>query len=260
MFNNISPQAMKPLSIIFSFSILLLLFLVLSFSKERKPETSSESTEDTTEYINGTYDGLSQAYYTNEQFWGRTRITINNNIFTGINFTIRDTNSHEVVDSMYGVHHYSAQPTYMQQCVNEDHAIKIYPQQFLETQDISEVDCISGATWSYNIFIASAKDALKKAIPSGINDKVRENDDVVIHCKPNPFSNRVTMEYNLPGRSYINLSIYDDLGRLTKQLVDEPQTPGNHIVEWNDCPSGGIYYCRMQIDDKMICNKIIKVQ
>ena len=251
---------MKPLSMIFSLSILLLLFLELSFSKERKPEFSGESPEDTIDYYDGTYDGISQAQYTYEQFWGHTRITINNNIFTGINFTIRDTNSHEVVDSMYGVNHYSAQPTYMQQCVNEDHAIKIYPQQFLETQDIGEVDCISGATWSYNIFIASAKDALRKAVPSGIDETLTEKDDGIINFRPNPFNSRVTMEYNLPGWSHINLSVYDNQGRLTKQLVDEPQPAGNHVVEWNDCPSEGIYYCRMQIDDKMICHKIIKVQ
>jgi major membrane immunogen (membrane-anchored lipoprotein) len=251
---------MKNLSVIASLGILLILFFVFSFSKESTPELSSESSGDTLDYIDGIYEGESQAQYTSEQFWGHTRITINNNMFTGVYFTIRDTNLHEVVDSMYGVHHYSSSPDYMQQCVNEDHAIKIYPQQLLQTQDIGEVDAISGATWSYNIFIASTSNAVKNAVPTGTDESVIEKNDVCINFKPNPFHSRVTMEYNLISPSYISLGIYDNLGRLTKQLVDEAQPAGNHVVEWDDCPSEGTYYCRMQVDDKMICNKIIMVE
>lgn len=251
---------MKPLSKITHIGILLILIIIVSFSKEQRPEVSGASPEITVDYTDGIYDGESQANYTQEHFWGHVSITIENNLFTAIDFSIRDSVNHEIVDSMYGVIHYSSIPAYMQQCVNEDHAIKIYPQQLLQKQDIKEVDCISGATWSYNIFVASTMQAVYKAIPSGIDEKVIEKNEVVINFSPNPFNSRVTMEYNLIRRSYINVSIYDNLGRLTKQLVDEPQLAGKHVVEWNDCPSEGIYYCRMQLDDKMVCNKIVKAE
>jgi uncharacterized protein with FMN-binding domain len=251
---------MKTLSIIAGVAALLILPFGFSFNKENTCRTYSGSPRDTLVFDDGTYDGESQAQYTYEQFWGHTRITINNNRFTDIYFSIRDTNLHEVVDSLYGVNHYSSIPAYMQQCVNEDHAIKIYPMQLMQTQRLQGIDCITGATWSYNIFIASTNEALKKAIPTSVNDAVSERKDASVTLKPNPFQTAITMEYVLTGPSHVMVGIYDNQGRLTRQLVDEYQKPGNHIIEWDDCPSAGIYYCQIEVDGKAMCNKIIHIK
>ncbi len=251
---------MKTISLLFGIFILAMLFLGFSFSKENTVIKSAEPPDDTLVFTDGTYDGESQAQYTSEQFWGHTRITINNNVFTGIYFTIRDSNLHEVVDSIYGVHHYSSIPAYMQQCVNEDHAIKIYPRQLLKSQRLQEVDCITGATWSYNIFIASTNEALKKALPALFNESALEKSDITLTLWPNPFRTGINMEYNLSGLSHVMLDIYDNRGRLTRQLVDEHQKAGNHRIEWDDFPSAGIYYCRIKVDGKAFCNKIIHIK
>ena len=42
-------------------------------------------------------------------------------------------------------------------------AIKIYPAQLAETQDLSKVDTIAGATISYNQFVETVKRAVKEA-------------------------------------------------------------------------------------------------
>ena len=42
-------------------------------------------------------------------------------------------------------------------------AIKTYPQQLLETQDLSKVDAISGATISYGQFVETTKRAVEEA-------------------------------------------------------------------------------------------------
>lgn len=42
-------------------------------------------------------------------------------------------------------------------------AIKIYPAQLVETQDLSKVDAISGATISYNQFVETVKRAVAEA-------------------------------------------------------------------------------------------------
>ena len=42
-------------------------------------------------------------------------------------------------------------------------AIKIYPQQLLETQDLSKVDAISGASISYGQFVETTKRAVEEA-------------------------------------------------------------------------------------------------
>ena len=42
-------------------------------------------------------------------------------------------------------------------------AIKIYPQQLVETQDLSKVDAISGATISYGQFVETTRRAVEEA-------------------------------------------------------------------------------------------------
>ena len=114
-------------------------------------------------YYDGTYQGRTQASYSSEPFWGNIQISVVNGLFTDIRFSIRDSSTHEYVDSMYGVIHYSGNQEYMKQCVNEEHGIASYPKKLLKSQNLDNIDGISGATWSYNFFIASAKEALKDA-------------------------------------------------------------------------------------------------
>jgi major membrane immunogen (membrane-anchored lipoprotein) len=114
-------------------------------------------------YPDGTYKGQSRGNYNGETYWGHVQFTIVKGEFTVIQFAVRDSAFHEPVDSLYGVIHFSDNPMYMQQCVEEEHGIENYPKKLLELQDIDKIDAVTGATWSYNIFIASAEDALKNA-------------------------------------------------------------------------------------------------
>lgn len=63
---------------------------------------------------------------------------------------------------------------------------------------------------------------------------------------PNPFNPATTIEYSLPVRSRVALSIYDMLGRLVATLVDGVQDAGVQTVRWDAAsrPSG-IYICRL---------------
>ena len=114
-------------------------------------------------YRDGIYEGQSRHTYTDEPYWGSIRITIENGLFTGINFMIRDSSLHETFTKKYKKH-YKGNSVYIQQCKNDSKGVQIYPKRLMETQDISKIDVISGATWSYNIFRASAGEALKKAV------------------------------------------------------------------------------------------------
>jgi major membrane immunogen (membrane-anchored lipoprotein) len=75
---------------------------------------------------------------------------------------IRDSNLHETFNENYEKH-YQDNPEYLEQCRNDWEGVQIYPKRFFETKDLDKIDAISGATWSYNIFQASAKEALKNA-------------------------------------------------------------------------------------------------
>ena len=71
---------------------------------------------------------------------------------------------------------------------------------------------------------------------------------------PNPFNPTTAIAYNVPRSSYVNLTIYDVLGRQVKQLVDMEQTVGQHNITWdatNDHGghvAAGLYFCRMEAE------------
>ncbi len=114
-------------------------------------------------YRDGEFEGKSCASYTNEPYWGIVRIKIENGIMSNVLFTIRDSSLHETFSKKYAVH-FKDNPVYIQQCRNDSKGVKKYPKKLVSKQVIEEVDAMSGATWSYNIFKASVNEALKSAL------------------------------------------------------------------------------------------------
>lgn len=113
-------------------------------------------------YKDGVYEGKSRASYTSEPYWGTATVTIEKGKIKAVDFKIIDTAKNEIFDEKYE-RHYAGNQQYIDQCRNEVKALQVYPRQFLEKQGVEEVDAISGATWSYNIFTSAVKTALDKA-------------------------------------------------------------------------------------------------
>lgn len=113
-------------------------------------------------YRDGTYAGMSQSVYTQEPYWGKVQLTIENGLYKDLKFGIRDSSLHETFNLDYAKH-FAGNDVYIQQTKNDWNGVKNYPAKFIEKQDIDKVDAVSGATWSYNIFKASLLDALGKA-------------------------------------------------------------------------------------------------
>jgi hypothetical protein len=63
---------------------------------------------------------------------------------------------------------------------------------------------------------------------------------------PNPFNPTTTIQYTLPIRTHVRLTIYDILGRQILFLVNAIEQPGLHKVRFDaaNLPTG-VYYCRM---------------
>ena len=61
---------------------------------------------------------------------------------------------------------------------------------------------------------------------------------------PNPFSTFVTISFALPKRADITLRVYDDLGRLVKDLADQNLDAGAYHMRFDgtDVPRGHYYY------------------
>ena len=68
---------------------------------------------------------------------------------------------------------------------------------------------------------------------------------------PNPFNPITKMDYTLPKRSRVNISIYNVLGQEIVTLVNEEQSYGYHSIAWNGTDqmgramASGVYFTRM---------------
>lgn len=113
-------------------------------------------------YKNGSFTGISRAGYIDEPYYGHIRIDIDSSKITQVKFFIRDSAKHEYFDDKYEKY-FAGNNLYIQQCRNDWKGVRSYPDSLLKYQDINKVDIISGATWSYNIFRASALKALSGA-------------------------------------------------------------------------------------------------
>jgi hypothetical protein len=56
---------------------------------------------------------------------------------------------------------------------------------------------------------------------------------------PNPFNPATTIEFTLPSRRHVELSVYNILGRKIRRLLDESMSAGEHCVEWDGLDSNG---------------------
>jgi len=113
-------------------------------------------------YIDGVYEGSSKAIYVQENYWGHTKITVVNGYITKVEFQVIDSTKKEVFDNKYE-RYFKGNDEYVNQCRNDWKGVQSYPQKLIKYQELKNVDAITGATWSYNMFKYSATEALKKA-------------------------------------------------------------------------------------------------
>ncbi len=68
---------------------------------------------------------------------------------------------------------------------------------------------------------------------------------------PNPFNPVTKLDYNLPLRSMVNISIYNVLGQEIKILVNGVKEYGYHSITWNGQDNlgkemaSGVYFARI---------------
>ena len=83
---------------------------------------------------------------------------------------------------------------------------------------------------------------LKNEMVSNLPDKF-----FLFNNYPNPFNPSTIISYNLPKDSYVNISIFDVLGRKVKTLTDQHMKAGKNKVQWNGVNdqgkllAGGVY-------------------
>ena len=78
---------------------------------------------------------------------------------------------------------------------------------------------------------------------------------------PNPFNQRVALDYMLPSAGDIRLVVYDITGREVRVLQATPLQAGYHEVVWDASgQASGVYFVRLEAGDFMQTRKILLVK
>lgn len=114
-----------------------------------------------TTYKDGTYKvktGLDD-----EGYFTEATVTIKNDKITNVEWCIYDSNSNNSpFDENYKTK-FVGNSLYTKQCEDDWNGSRNYSSELIKTQDMSKVDAVSGATWTYNKFKSVVTKALKKA-------------------------------------------------------------------------------------------------
>ena len=114
-------------------------------------------------YRDGVYEGSSQSIYTSEEFWGKAEIEISKRQIARVDFSIVDEGTGRKLDLKYCSYAFGSNPEYLRQCHHDSRGMRTYTQALMKAKDLKKVHAVAGATWSYDIFKASAGQALAKA-------------------------------------------------------------------------------------------------
>ncbi|MBK7868346.1 MAG: T9SS type A sorting domain-containing protein [Ignavibacteriales bacterium] len=88
---------------------------------------------------------------------------------------------------------------------------------------------------------------------SGIPDRYE-----LFQSYPNPFNPTTTIKYSIPRVSFVNIRIYDILGREVKTLVNEEKLPGIYSIQFNGGNfTSGVYFYRLQAGSFVETKKFI---
>ncbi len=78
---------------------------------------------------------------------------------------------------------------------------------------------------------------------------------------PNPFNPETTISFQLPEVQFVNLTIYDMLGKKVEELVNDQLEPGFHSVFFNGSDlSSGTYLYRLETDSFTQAKKMLLVK
>ncbi|MFQ6008288.1 MAG: T9SS type A sorting domain-containing protein, partial [Candidatus Zixiibacteriota bacterium] len=80
---------------------------------------------------------------------------------------------------------------------------------------------------------------------------------------PNPFNPRTTIEYSLPARSHVELTVYNILGQKVRTLIDKDQNAGRYTVPWDATDdlgnevASGVYLYRLKAGEVTVSKKML---
>lgn len=98
--------------------------------------------------------------------------------------------------------------------------------------------------------------------PSEINQEKQTPDQLlVLNAYPNPFNPSTTLQYNLPVSSMVKICLYNSLGQVVIELVNEHQDAGLHRLSFDGKQlSSGIYIVQLQSESYQATTKVVMLK
>ncbi|OUX30113.1 MAG: hypothetical protein CBE24_07170 [bacterium TMED264] len=96
-----------------------------------------------------------------------------------------------------------------------------------------------------------------------IDEDVLPEDFALHQNYPNPFNPTTQIQYDLPEDQFVNIVIYDVMGRNIRNLMNVNQTAGYHVIRWdarNDMGEGvaaGMYIYTIQAGEFNASKKMV---
>jgi len=94
---------------------------------------------------------------------------------------------------------------------------------------------------------------------SGVSDETIEPEKVVKLLPIGIINGEAMIRFYLPKETTVNLSIYDNTGRLIKNLIDGELGAGLHTKRWN-AKVTGVYFYRLSAEEKTLTNKMVVIK
>ncbi|HSP89239.1 MAG TPA: T9SS type A sorting domain-containing protein, partial [Ignavibacteriaceae bacterium] len=112
------------------------------------------------------------------------------------------------------------------------------------------------------LFLGTGGNGLWKGPPEGhplsVNDLEAKILYSLIQNYPNPFNSTTIIKIVIPKSSFVNLKVYDLLGREVATLVNEEKPAGSYEVDFNgNGLSSGIYFYKLQTESYSEVKKMI---
>ena len=78
---------------------------------------------------------------------------------------------------------------------------------------------------------------------------------------PNPFNPSTTISYSIPEEGLVRLSIYNTLGELIKELMNEIKEPGYYNINWNaENVNSGVYFLKLEANNFVSTKKMLLIR
>jgi hypothetical protein len=105
-------------------------------------------------------------------------------------------------------------------------------------------------------------DSVEYGIITSVEDRiVTPRKFEVIENYPNPFNNNTVITYSVSNYSNVNITVYDVLGSVVKELINESKPMGNYNLNFNaDNLSSGPYFVVLTIDSKLYTHKMLLIK